>query len=144
MKNRLVLSVIVSVFLFVGCGDVEINIVELDFIEVLEDDYDYDYDGDYGLDYEIESEGRLVVVDVVLNMFIVFDLDDNLVFDMFFVIFDGSSVSVFVDYCFVVINSWVNGLIEFFDGGLWWEDYVEYLYDYEEVLSLFGFIFEGS
>lgn len=104
MKNRLVLSVIVSVFLFVGCGDVEINIVELDFIEVLEDDYDYDYD-DYDLDYEIESEGRLVVVDVVLNMFIVFDLDDNLVFDMFFVIFDGSSVSVFVDYCFVVINS---------------------------------------
>ncbi len=115
MKNRLVLSAIASALLLAGCGDAETNIVELDPIEVPEDDHDHDHDGDHGSDYEIESEGRLVVADAASNTLTVFDLDDNSVLDTFSATFDGSSVSASADYRFAVINSRANGLTEFLD-----------------------------
>jgi len=141
MKNRLVLSAIASALLLAGCGDAETNIVELDPIEVPEDDHDHD---DHDSDYEIESEGRLVVADAASNTLTVFDLDDNSVLDTFSATFDGSSVSASADYRFAVINSRANGLTEFLDGGLWREDHVEHLHDYEEAPSLSSFTLEGS
>ncbi|MEC9428494.1 MAG: 5-methyltetrahydrofolate--homocysteine methyltransferase, partial [Pseudomonadota bacterium] len=147
MKNRLVLSAIASALLLAGCGDAETNIVELDPIEVPEDDHDHDghdHDDDHDSDYEIESEGRLVVADAASNTLTVFDLDDNSVLDTFSATFDGSSVSASADYRFAVINSRANGLTEFLDGGLWREDHVEHLHDYEEAPSLSGFTLEGS
>ena len=147
MKNRLVLSAIASALLLAGCGDAETNIVELDPIEVPEDDHDHDghdHDDDHDSDYDIESEGRLVVADAASNTLTVFDLDDNSVLDTFSATFDGSSVSASADYRFAVINSRANGLTEFLDGGLWREDHVEHLHDYEEAPSLSGFTLEGS
>lgn len=142
MKNRLVLTAIASALILAGCGDAETNIVELDPIEAPDDDHDHDHDHDS--EFEIESEGRLVVSDAASNTLTVFDLDDNSVLDTFTTTFDGSSVSASADYRFAVINSRSNGLTEFLDGGLWREDHVEHLHDYEEAPSFSDFTLEGS
>ncbi len=145
MKTRLTLSAIASALLLAGCGDAETNIVELDPIEVPEDDHDdHDHDDDHDSDYEIESEGRLVVADASSNTLTVFDLDDDSVLDTFSTTHDGSSVSASADYRFAVINSRANGLTEFLDGGLWREDHVEHLHDYEEAPSLSDFTLKAA
>lgn len=142
MKYKLIVSSIASALMLGGCGDAETNIVELDPIEVPDDDHDDDHDHDS--DYEIESEGRLVVADNASNTLTVFDLDDNSLLDTFDATFDGSSLSASASYRYAVINNRSNDLTEFLDGGLWREDHVEHLHDYEEAPALADFTLVGS
>lgn len=148
MKNSLMLTAIASALILAGCGDAETNIVELPPIEVPDDhdhdDHDHD-DGDHDHDdFEIESEGRLVVSDAASNTLTVVDLDDSSVLDTFTSTFEGSSLSTSAGYRFAVINSRSNGLTEFLDGGLWREDHVDHLHDYEEAPEMSDFTLEGS
>ncbi len=144
-KTKLFLA-ITSALILVGCGDAETTIVELPPVEAPDDDHDHDHDDDHdhGDDFEIDSEGRLVVTDAASNTLTVYDLDDNSVLDTFQATFDGSSVVSSADFRFAVINSRSNGVTEFLDGGLWREDHVEHLHDYEEAPSFSDFTVEGS
>lgn len=138
MKKRFIFSAITTALLLGGCGDAETNIVELEPIEAPDDDHDHDDD------YEIESEGRLVVADTASNTLNVYDLDDNTLLDTFSSTHEGSSLSPSAGYRYAVINSRANDLTEFLDGGLWREDHVDHLHDYQEAPSLSDYTLQGS
>lgn len=156
MNNKLILTSIASALILAGCGDAETTINELPPVEMPEgehdhgdghdhdEDHDHDHDGDHGSEYEIESEGRLVVADAASNTLTVFDLDDDSTLDTFTTTYENSSISSSADYRYAVINSRSNGLTEFLDGGLWREDHVAHLHDYEEAPAMSDFTLEGS
>ncbi|MFT2092286.1 5-methyltetrahydrofolate--homocysteine methyltransferase [Paraglaciecola sp. 2405UD69-4] len=140
MKRIFFLSAIASALLLTGCGDATTDIVELESIEITEDEDDHDHDSEY----EIESEGRLVVSDAASDLFTVFDLDTNESLDSFSSTFEGSSLSASAGYRYAVINNRSNDLTEFLDGGLWREDHVEHLHDYEQDPAFSDFTLIGS
>ena len=135
------LAASISAILLTGCGDAETTIVELPPIEEEHDDHDDEHDHD---ETTIDSAGRLAVTDADSNALAIFDLDDNSLLDTFSVTHEGSSLTHSAGYRFAVVTSRSNDLVQFVDGGLWREDHVDHLHDYEEAPSFSDFTLTGS
>jgi len=136
------LAAAISSVLLTGCGDAETTIVELPPIE---EEHDHDEGEEHNQnEYEIDSAGRLSVTDADSNALAIFDLDDNSLLDTFSLTHSGSALMHSADYRFAVVTSRANDLVEFIDGGLWREDHVEHLHDYEEAPAYSDFTLAGS
>ncbi|NVK56781.1 MAG: 5-methyltetrahydrofolate--homocysteine methyltransferase [Alteromonadaceae bacterium] len=144
IKNLSLLAVAISSVLLTGCGDAETTINELPPIEDHDDhDHDDDHDGE-DHDHDAESSGRLMIADADSNAMAVFDLEDNSLLDTFSVTHSGSALTHSADYRFAVVSSRTNDLVEFIDGGVWREDHVDHMHDYEEAPALSDFSLVGS
>lgn len=131
------LAALMSVLLLTGCEKAETKIIELEsIVEETEDDHEDDL--------TIESAGRLSVTNVDASTVTVFDLDDNDLIDTFTLTYSGSSVTHSAGYRFAVVTSRSNDWVEFIDGGLWREDHVDHLHDYQEDPSFSDFTLMGS
>lgn len=140
-KKLSFLASVISALLLTGCGDAETTIIEQDpIVDESGDDHDHDHDDGY----TIESAGRLSVLDAESNTLAIFDLDDNSLLDTFSTTYSGSALATSAGGRFAVITSRTNDLVEFVDGGLWREDHVEHLHDYEEAPAMTTFALTGS
>ncbi|WP_159822314.1 5-methyltetrahydrofolate--homocysteine methyltransferase [Colwellia sp. 20A7] len=152
MKNSFQLNLIaasLTALFLSGCGDAETNIVEKDSIEVPDDsdDHDHDDDGDdhdHGDEYTIESLGRLAVLSAESNTTTLYDLDDGDLLDTFSLIYDGNAITASAGYRFAVIASRNNDYVGFIDSGLWREDHVEHLHDYQQAPVMSDYQLNGS
>jgi hypothetical protein len=125
--------------LLTGCGDAETTINELPPIVVETPTNPGGDNGGGGNDFLIESEGRLAVSAMDSNQVELFDLDDNSMLDGFGMIYDNNSLLVSADYRFAVIRNRDNDYVGFVDGGLWREDHIDHLHDYEQMPQMSSF-----
>ncbi|MEP0354276.1 MAG: 5-methyltetrahydrofolate--homocysteine methyltransferase [Paraglaciecola sp.] len=139
-KMNMLALTIASLMLY-GCGDATTKIIEKDPIVEDEDEHDHDDDDD---EYTIESMGRLAVLSAETNETAVFDLDDSELLDTFTLIHDTNSLTASADYRFAVITSRSNDYVGFIDGGLWREDHVEHLHDFQQSPTMSSFELSGS
>ena len=135
------LALAVGTVLLTGCGDAETTIVEQDPIEAPGDDHDHDH-GDDG--FTIESMGRLAVLAADSNEAAVFEIENGELLDTFSLVHSTNALSVSADYRFAVISSRAQDYVGFINGGLWREDHVDHLHDYEEEPMMSDFEMSGS
>lgn len=139
------LALAVGTILLTGCGDAETTIIEQDPIEAPGDDHDHDDDHDHGDDgFTIESMGRLAVLAADSNEAAVFEIENGELLDTFSLVHSSNSLSVSADYRFAVISSRAQDYVGFIDGGLWREDHVEHLHDYEQEPMMSDYVLTGS
>ena len=131
---NLLAAAITSVLLY-GCGDAETTIIEKDPI-IGSDDHDDEY--------TIESMGRLAVLSAETSDTLIFDLDDSSLLDTFPLTYDSNTLTASADYRFAVISSRSNDYVGFIDGGMWREDHVEHLHDYEQAPAMSDVELNGS
>ena len=146
-KHTSYLAALIAAALLTGCSDAETNIVEKDPIEAPGDGDDHDLDDDdhdHGDEYTIDSLGRLAVLSAESNEAAIFDLDDNALLDTFSLTYEGSSLTSSAGFRYAVIANRAEDVIEFIDGGLWREDHVEHLHDYEEAPAFTDYTLTGS
>ncbi|WP_289028296.1 5-methyltetrahydrofolate--homocysteine methyltransferase [uncultured Paraglaciecola sp.] len=136
-----ILAMAIASLMLYGCGDATTNIIEKESIVEEEDEHDHDEDDD---EYTIESMGRLAVLSAESNEATIFDLDDNELLDTFTLIHDTNTLTASADYRFAVVTSRSNDYVGFIDGGMWREDHVEHLHDYEQTPAMSDFELEGS
>jgi hypothetical protein len=144
MKKSLRLNLLtaaLSTLLLYGCGDAETTIIEKESIEVPDEDDDHDHTDD---EFTIESMGRLAVLSGESNEAGIFDLDDNTLLDTFSLINDSNTLTSSAGYRFAVIASRSNDYVGFIDGGMWREDHIEHLHDYEQAPAMNALEFTDS
>lgn len=124
------IALAVSSTLITACGDAETNIVEKDFIAVVDDEHESDDEHDDG--YTISSFGRLAVLAGDSNEASFFDLDDNALLDTFVLNDDSNTLSASPDFRYAVIANRTQDYLGFIDGGMWREDHGAHLHDYEQ------------
>ena len=124
------IALAVSSTLITACGDAETNIVEKDFIAVVDDEHESDDEHDDG--YTISSFGRLAVLAGDSNEASFFDLDDNALLDTFILNNDSNTLSASPDFRYAVIANRTQDYLGFIDGGMWREDHGAHLHDYEQ------------
>lgn len=141
MLNKLfklnVIAASMSVLILSGCNDAETTIIEKDDIEVVEEEHDHD-------EHEVESMGRLAVLSADTSEVGIVDLDDGDLLDTFTLTHNDSTLSVSAGYRFAIIANRSNDYVGFIDGGLWREDHVEHLHDYQEDPVMMDFELNGS
>lgn len=121
-------------------GDAETNIVEKDpIIDDGDDDHD---DHDHGDEHE--GHGRLVVTNSATQEALVYDLEDGSMLDAFSLDSAPSAVYGSGDYRYAVLVNRDGDLVNFLDGGLWQEDHVDHLHDYEEAPVMLMHSLSGS
>ncbi|QJR81083.1 5-methyltetrahydrofolate--homocysteine methyltransferase [Alteromonas pelagimontana] len=135
------LAAAIGTLLLTGCGDAETTIVEQDPIEVPGDDHDDDHNHDDGL---IDSLGRLAVTSAESNEAVIYDLDDNSLLDTFPLTHESSAVSSSAGYRYAVFTTRTQDHVGFIDGGLWREDHVDHLHDYEQAPVMSDYALSGS
>ena len=153
MKNQNTLSLLaisITSILLTGCGgDAETLIIEREPIVEAPADDDHDHDhGDGGgsptNDVVIESMGRLAVTSFESNSVPLLDIDDGSQLDTFSLSNDGTRIYASADNRYVVLSAREADTVEFLDGGLWREDHVEHLHDYEQAPSMTDMVLTGS
>jgi len=139
MLNKLfklnVIAASMSVLILSGCNDAETTIIEKESIETVEETED---------SLTIESMGRLAVLSADTNDAVIFDLDDGDLLDTFSLTYDDNTLSASAGYRFAIIANRSNDYVGFIDGGLWREDHVEHLHDYEQAPVMSDFELTGS
>lgn len=140
------LTVTISSLLLYGCGDAETTIIEKDPIIVIDEDDDHDHDDDDHADdeYTIESMGRLAILSGDSNEAAIVDLDDNELLDTFSLIHDSNSLTASADFRFAIVASRSNDYVGFIDSGMWREDHVTHLHDYEQAPEMNHLELTGS
>lgn len=123
----------ITALMLTGCGDADTKIVEKD--SIIEDLDEHDH----GDGYTIESMGRLAVLSAESNVTTLYDLDDNDLLDTFSLIHDSSSLTYSADYRFAIISNRSEDYVGFIDGGLWREDHVEHLHDFQQAPAMSDF-----
>ncbi|MCV2884171.1 5-methyltetrahydrofolate--homocysteine methyltransferase [Aestuariibacter sp. AA17] len=138
------IAVTVGTLLLSGCGDAETNIVEKAPIETPQNDHNHDHHdhGDEG--FTIESLGRLAVLSGESAELSMVNLDNRAVIDSFSLMHESNSLTASADYRFAVLTSRSQDYVGFIDGGLWREDHVAHLHDYEQAPSMSPFELAGS
>lgn len=137
-----ILALAISGALLGGCGDAETNIIEKDPIV---DDHDHDGGGEHDHDdLTIESAGRLAILNADANALVIVDLDDNQELDTFPLASEGNTLTHSGGYRYVVVSNRATGEVTFIDGGLWREDHVDHLHDYEQAPATSDLTLTGS
>lgn len=129
-------------FALTGCGggDAETTIIEKD--PIVEDGDDHDHDHDHGDEHT--GEGRLVVLNATMPEAAVFNLEDNSLLDAFALSSTPSALSASAGYRYGILVDRSGDSVGFLDGGLWQEDHVDHLHDYEEAPTLLSYTLDGS
>lgn len=117
----------------VGCEKAETNIVERAPIIDSDDDHDHEH----------ESHGRLLVLNNTAPEIEVYNLEDNALVDAFGLSNSLSSVYASAGYRYAVLVDRNGDFVGFLDGGLWQEDHVDHLDDYEEAPVLLDYTLSG-
>ena len=117
------ITIAMAALLLSGCDDAETTIVEQDPIETVEETDD---------GYTIESMGRLAVLSADSSEAAIFDLDDGDLLDTFTLTHDDNTLDTSASYRFAVIANRTEDYVGFIDGGLFREDHVEHLHDFEQ------------
>jgi len=128
--------------LLTGCGDADTTIIERESIVEAPADPNpgHGHDGDI----VIESLGRLAVESAQSMTVSILDLDDGDVLDDFALAHEGSRLAASPDYRYAVISARDEDVIQFIDGGMWREDHVDHLHDYEQAPEYSDFSITGS
>lgn len=137
------LASLISTLLLTGCGDAETNIVEQSPVQEEHDD-EHAHDDDHDDEYMIESAGRLAVFDTSTGTLAMYDLDSKALLDSFSMTYPDSALTNSADNRFAVVTSRANDTVEFVDGGLWREDHVAHLHDYQDAPVLSDFTLSGT
>lgn len=144
MKKTMKLSLIATLcssLLLTGCGDAETNIVEKEPEKpAAGDDHGH---GGHG-DITIDSLGRLAISSPDSDNIAIFDLDDSELLGQFATTHSGSRITASAGYRYLVVTNRDNGHTGFIDGGLWREDHVAHLHDYEQAPAAIDFHIDSS
>lgn len=146
MKNIRTLSLLtisLSAAFLTGCGDAETTIIEREPIveaPVTDDEGSTPSDDDF----LIESMGRLAVTWADSNTVSFIDIDDGTLLDNFALTNDDSALYTSGSYRYAAITARSADIVEFIDGGLWREDHVEHLHDYEQAPQMSDYLLSGS
>ncbi|WP_395338468.1 5-methyltetrahydrofolate--homocysteine methyltransferase [Ningiella sp. W23] len=140
-----ILTIAVSAAFLTGCGDAETTIIERDpIVEEPPSDGGSGSGNPPGGDFLIESMGRLAVTSAQSNSISLIDLDDGAVLDSFTLSHEGSRLYASGSHRYAVITARSNDMVEFIDGGLWREDHVDHLHDYEQMPQMTDYVLTGS
>lgn len=131
-KNCLALAI--SVALLSACGDTTVEINELAPIVIENPDHDHD---------EINGAGRLVVSAIDNNFVQVLELPEKTELATFMVNATPSAIFSSGDYRYAAIVQRNQDLVNFIDGGLWQENHVDHLHDYQEAPRFMPFQLTG-
>ena len=139
LQNKLSLvALLVASSLLSACGDSTTNIVEKDPIAGDDgDDHDHDHD-------EISSVGRLVISAKDSNLVSVYEMEDGSLLDTFAVADTPYALAASAGKRYALVVQRTTDRIEFVDGGLFQEDHVDHLHDYQQAPQLSSFILNGS
>lgn len=129
-------AVLISASLLSACGDSTTNIVEKDPIPV-EDDHDHDH-------AEISTAGRLAISAKDANLVSVYELQDGSLLDTFAVADVPSALAASPAKRYALAVQRTSDRVEFIDGGLFQEDHVDHLHDYQQAPALTSFILSDS
>ena len=124
-------ALLVGVSLLTGCGDSTTTIIEKDPIAV-DDNHDDDHDTE-------GSAGRLVISAIDDGFVQVLTLPEKTELDTFLVSAAPSAIVASGDHRYAAVVQRNEDLVQFIDGGLWQEDHVEHLHDYQEAPRLMPF-----
>ena len=144
MKKTFKLSLIAtlcSTLWLTGCGDAKTTINEK---ESEQPATDHDHDHGSGGDITIDSLGRLAISAPDSDQISVFDLDDSELVGQFSTTYAGSRITASAGYRYLVITNRENGHTGFIDGGLWREDHVAHLHDYEQAPATIDFHIDSN
>ncbi|WP_417706345.1 5-methyltetrahydrofolate--homocysteine methyltransferase [Rheinheimera aquimaris] len=138
LKTKLSLAaLLVSVSLLSACGDSTTNIVEKDPIADDGDDHDHDHD-------DISTVGRLVISAKDSNLVSVYELEDGALLDTFAVADTPSALAASATKRYALVVQRTTDRVEFVDGGLFQEDHVDHLHDYQQAPALSSFVLSDS
>lgn len=129
-------AVLIGASLLSACGDSTTNIVEKDPIPV-EDDHDHDH-GD------VSAAGRLVISAKDSNLLSVYELSDGSLLDSFAVADIPSALAASPAHRYALAIQRTTDRVEFIDGGLYQEDHVDHLHDYQQDPELVSFVLSNS
>lgn len=142
-KTLSLLTIALSAAFLSGCGDAETTIIERKPIveaPVTDDEGSIPSDDDF----LIESMGRLAVSSAESNSVSFIDIDDGTLLDSFDLTSDDSALYASGSYRYAAITARSADMVEFIDGGLWREDHVEHLHDYEQAPQMSDYLLSGS
>ena len=145
IKLNIIATAVLAAFL-TGCGgDAETVINELEPIVTPPADSDHDHDHDHGDgNIIIESMGRLAILSEQSLSLSILDIDDGNVLDSFSVTHSGSRLYSSPGYRYAALSARSEDSVTFVDGGLWREDHVDHLHDYEQSPQMSDFMLTGS
>uniref|UniRef100_A0A486XTZ4 5-methyltetrahydrofolate--homocysteine methyltransferase n=1 Tax=Rheinheimera sp. BAL341 TaxID=1708203 RepID=A0A486XTZ4_9GAMM len=133
-------ALLVASSLLSGCGDSTTNIVEKDPIAV-DDDHDHDHDHEHD---DISTAGRLVISAKDSNLVSVYELEDGALLDTFAVADTPSALAASPAKRYALVVQRTTDRVEFIDGGLFQEDHVDHLHDYQQAPALSSFVLSDS
>lgn len=129
-------AVAVAAALLAACGDTTININEREPIVIERPGHDHDHD-------KVNPVGRLVLT-AIDNPFVqVLELPAKTELNTFMVSATPSDLYASGDYRYAAVVQRTQDLVNFIDGGLWQEDHVDHLHDYQEAPRFMPFQLTG-
>ncbi|MEO3864380.1 5-methyltetrahydrofolate--homocysteine methyltransferase [Rheinheimera fenheensis] len=139
LQNKLSLvALLVASSLLSACGDSTTNIVEKEPIAGDDgDDHDHDHD-------EVSSVGRLVISAKDSNLVSVYEMEDGSLLDSFAVADTPSALAASAGKRYALVVQRTTDRVEFVDGGLFQEDHVDHLHDYQQAPALSSFVLSES
>ncbi|MDR6981980.1 hypothetical protein J2X32_000588 [Rheinheimera pacifica] len=129
-------ALLIGASLLSACGDSTTNIVEKDPIPI-EDDHDHDHD-------DVSAAGRLVISAKDSNLLSVYELSDTSLLDTFAVADIPSALAASPAHRYALAIQRTTDRVEFIDGGLYQEDHVDHLHDYQQDPELVSFVLSNS
>ncbi|WP_166839171.1 5-methyltetrahydrofolate--homocysteine methyltransferase [Rheinheimera pleomorphica] len=139
-KKLSLVALLVATSLLSACGDSTTNIVEKEPIAG-DDEHDHGDDHDHG---DISSVGRLVISAKDSNLLSVYELEDGSLLDTFAVADTPSALAASAGKRYALVVQRTTDRVEFVDGGLFQEDHVDHLHDYQQAPALSSFVLSDS
>lgn len=130
MKPMRAISLAVTAALLTACGGTEVSINEKD--PVIIENPDHDHDG-------VNTNGRLVVTALNSAAVQVLALPEKTELDTFLAQATPSALYASADHRYAAVVQRTDDLVQFIDGGLWQEDHVDHLHDYQAEPQLAAF-----
>lgn len=131
-------AVAVAAALLAACGDTTITINEKEPVVIERPAHDHDHDHE-----QINFAGRLVV-SAIDNPFVqVLELPAKTELNTFMVSAAPAALYSSGDFRYAAVVQRNQDLVNFIDGGLWQEDHVDHLHDYQEAPRLMPFQLMG-
>lgn len=130
LKPMCTVSLAVAAALLTACGDTEININEKDPIAIEDPGHDHD---------EVNGTGRLVITDLSSANVQVLELPAKTELVTFLAQGTPSALYASADHRYAAVVQRTQDLVQFVDGGLWQEDHVDHLHDYQADPQLAAF-----
>lgn len=129
-------AVAVAAALLAACGDTTVTINEKEPIVIERPGHDHDHD-------KVNPVGRLVLT-AIDNPFVqVLELPAKTELNTFMVSATPSDLYASGDYRYAAVVQRTQDLVNFIDGGLWQEDHVDHMHDYQEAPRFMPFQLTG-